>query len=436
MLPSFVRRARVPPDPSGVTTIRPGEADPRDVGVPPEGVEDIWRAVERLYGSGIHPAIQLCVRRHGRVILDRAIGHATGNGPDDAPGTPKVLATPDTPFCVLSASKAITAMMVHLLDQQNLIRLDDPVCEYIPEFGRCGKEWTTIRHVLTHRAGIQNLPPEVMRLERLDDLEEVMDILCEAEPVTRAGRQLAYHAVTGGFVLGEVVHRVTGRTIRQVLDAAIRRPLGFRWLSYGVEPEDVGRVATNYVTGPPVLPPFSQLFRRALGVGFREAVEMSNDARFLTGLVPSAQRGRDGGRAQPLLPAPAERRHPGRRARLRRAHDPPGRPPSSRTCSSTSRSGCRSATAWASCSAPTGSACTGQILRHAFGHLGFTNVICWADPERQVAAALMTSGKPFVYPELYYLYEVLRQIGRACAKAPGRGGDRRLLPGPKFPPET
>lgn len=52
--------------------------------------------------------------------------------------------------------------------------------------------------------------------------------------------------------------------------------------------------------------------------------------------------------------------------------------------------------------------------RDAFGHIGFTNVITWADPKRQVAATLMTSGKPLLYPGVYYLYDVLRQIGTAC----------------------
>jgi len=65
----------------------------------------------------------------------------------------------------------------------------------------------------------------------------------------------------------------------------------------------------------------------------------------------------------------------------------------------------------------------GPDTLHAYGHLGFTNVICWADPERDIAAALMTSGKPFIYPELYYLFELLRQIGLACPKAAaGRQG--------------
>jgi CubicO group peptidase (beta-lactamase class C family) len=434
VLPSFVRRVRVPSDPSEVATVRADrETDPREVGATSDAAERIWRAVERLYASGVHPAIALCVRRHGRVILDRAIGHASGNGPDDSAATPKVLATPDTPFCALSASKAVTAMMVHLLDQQNLIRLDDPVCEYIPEFARCGKESTTIRHVLTHRAGVQNLPPEVMRLGHLDDLEEVMDILCEAEPVARAGRQLAYHAVTGGFILGELVHRVTGRTIRQVLEDAIRRPLGFRWLSYGVAREDVGRVATNYVTGPPVLPPFSYLFRRALGIGFRDAVEMSNDARFLTGLVPAAnvvatadelsrffQLLLDGGTLDGV--------HVFEPRTIRRATAEQSYLQFDFTLGLPFRYGMgfMLGAEWFSLYGPDTS--------HAFGHLGFTNVICWADPERAVAAALMTSGKPFIYPELYYLYDVLRQIGLACPKA-AWGRDRHLA-GPQHPPET
>ena len=189
----------------------------------------IWRAVERLYRSGIHPAIQLCVRRHGEVLIDRAIGHAAGNGPDDPPHGRKVPATPETPFNIYSASKAVTAMVIHLLDQRRLLHLNDPVCEYIPEFGCQGKDTITIQHVLTHRAGIPNLPPEVMRLETLEDEEEILRIMCVATPDWRPGRRLAYHAITGGFILGEIVKRVTGKNIRTVLQAgdpaAARLPL-------------------------------------------------------------------------------------------------------------------------------------------------------------------------------------------------------------------
>ena len=62
----------------------------------------------------------------------------------------------------------------------------------------------------------------------------------------------------------------------------------------------------------------------------------------------------------------------------------------------------------------------GPDTTRAFGHLGFTNIISWADPERQVAATLMTSGKPLVYPELYFLHDVVWNIGTACTKTAPR----------------
>ena len=58
----------------------------------------------------------------------------------------------------------------------------------------------------------------------------------------------------------------------------------------------------------------------------------------------------------------------------------------------------------------------GPDTQHAFGHLGFTNILGWADPERGISAALLTSGKPVVYPELFFTFDVLRRIGNACPK--------------------
>ena len=60
----------------------------------------------------------------------------------------------------------------------------------------------------------------------------------------------------------------------------------------------------------------------------------------------------------------------------------------------------------------------GPDTPHAFGHLGFINIISWADPERQVAAALVNSGKPFFFPEALFLYDVMRQVTLACPKEP------------------
>lgn len=105
--PDPLRRVKVPRDLATVTSVGE-EDDPRAGGMDRDGVERIWRGVEGLYRSGVHPAIQLCLRREGRVVLDRAIGHAR-------PGVP---VTTGTPFLIYSAAKAVTAMVAHLLDQR------------------------------------------------------------------------------------------------------------------------------------------------------------------------------------------------------------------------------------------------------------------------------------------------------------------------------
>ncbi len=410
----LITACRVPQSVAAVTSVGE-EIDAREVGVAREGVSRIWQAAESLYRSGIHPAIQVCVRRQGRVILDRAIGHTVGNGPDDPPNAKKVRATPETPFNLFSASKAVTAMVIHLLDQDRAIHLDDPVCAYIPEFGIHKKQWITIRHVLSHRAGIPNLPPEAINLDILERPDEILGLLCEAKPTWRPGRQLAYHAISGGFVLGEVVRRVTGKSIRAVLDARIRRPLGFRWLSYGVPRRDVGKVAVNYFTGPPPLPPLSFILNRALGVGFREATALSNDPRFLTAVVPAGNliaTANEMSRFYQLLLNGGELDGV-------RIFDP-----RTITHATSEQSyfefdltlglplryglGFMLGGKWLSLYGPD--------TQYAFGHLGFTNIVTWADPERQVSAAVMTSGKPLVYPALYHAYNIVRQIGLACPK--------------------
>lgn len=423
---SVVTRSRVPKDLPSVTSINAAaEIAPRALGVKPEGVDAIWGAVERLYRSGIHPAIQLCVRRHGEVLIDRAIGHAAGNGPDDPPHGRKVPVTPATPFNIYSASKAVTAMVIHLLDQRRLLHLNDPVCEYIPEFGCQGKDTITLQHLLTHRAGIPNLPREVMRLETLEDDNEVLRILCSARPTWRPGR-LAYHAITGGFVLAEIVKRVTGKPLRTVLKQEILQPLGFRWMNYGVAPRDVSKVALSYFTGPPLLPPLSTLLERALGVPMHRAIALSNDPRFLTAVVPAGNviaTANELSRFYQLLlgGGTLDGVQVFEPRTIRRATQEHSYLEFDLTLVLPLRYGM-------------GFMLGGKYLSlygpdtpNAFGHLGFTNIISWADPDRQVTGALMTSGKPIVYPELYFLHDIMWQIGTACAKSAPRPRAARSL---------
>ena len=94
------------------------------------------------------------MRRHGEVVLDRAIGHARGNGPTDREDAARVPATPQTPFLIFSISKAMTAVVAHLLEERGLLHVGDRVCEYIPEYAAHGKQVITIEHLLSHRAGV------------------------------------------------------------------------------------------------------------------------------------------------------------------------------------------------------------------------------------------------------------------------------------------
>jgi CubicO group peptidase (beta-lactamase class C family) len=204
------------------------EVAPSKAGLNPDRVRAIWHSVEDLYRTGAYPAVTFCLRRRGQVVLNRSLGHATGNGPRELPNTRKVLANPDTPVCVFSASKAITAMLVHKLAEEGGVDLDERVSHYLPEFAQNGKARTTIAEVLSHRGGFPmfDLPKEEIKPEYLLDWDRCVAMICAAEPAHRGAPRLAYHAITGGFIAGELIQRVTGKSVQEYLDEKFRKPLG------------------------------------------------------------------------------------------------------------------------------------------------------------------------------------------------------------------
>lgn len=409
-----LRRIRVPSDLDAVTDTGE-EADPADAGMTRDQVERMWRSAQRLYRSGVHPALQLCVRRHGHVVLDRAIGHASGNGPKDPAGAVRVPVTTQTPFVIFSASKAITAMVVHMLDQRGMLHVGDRVADYIPEYARHGKDAITIGHVLSHRAGVPNLPGHVMDLENLGDRDLLVDVLCAARPASRAGKTLAYHAISGGFILGEIVRRVTGDDIRTVLGREILQPLGFRFCNYGVAAEDVGLVGRCYATGAPVLPPISTILERALGKAPDAIVAASNDPRFLTGIIPA---GNGVASAHELSRFFELLRGGGELDGVRifeprtvlRARSEQSYRELDLTLGFPTRYGLGFMLGADVLSL------FGPDTEQAFGHLGYTNTIGWADPARGLSGALVTSGKAVLYPELPDVWALMRRVGREVPK--------------------
>ncbi len=417
LVPDLLRRIHLPDDLEAATSVG-AEDGAAAGGLEDEQVERIWKSATDLYRSGVHPAVQVCVRRQGAIVLDRTIGHARGNGPRDGAETEKVQATRDTPFCVYSASKAITAFVVHVLIERGAIALDDPIAKHIPGYERNGKEGITIGHVLAHRAGVPNLPREAIAdLELLPDRDHMAKVLSDAKPFAAPGRLLAYHAVSGGFILGEVVYRVTGKDIREVLAEEILEPLGFHWTNYGVREEDLDAVATDYVTGPPLAPPFSTLLARALGLPFDKLVETAGDPRFLTGIIPAAntvttavelsrffELMRCGGeldgvrvmRPETIRTALTEQSH----LEIDLSLGFPTR------FGYGLMLGARVLSLY------------GRDTQEAFGHLGFTNILAWADPERAISVAVLTNGKPTIYPEITRFYGLMQRITTECPKVP------------------
>ncbi|KAA0017982.1 serine hydrolase domain-containing protein [Antrihabitans cavernicola] len=419
LVPDPLRRARIPSDVESVIS-RAAEVDPRSVGMTVDKIEHIWNGVVDLYRGGAHRAIQVCVRRRGQVVLDRSIGHAHGNGPRDKPDDEKVLATTETPFLAYSASKAVTASVVHLLDQRGQIHIGDRVAEYIPEFAKNGKEFITIGQVLAHRAGMPIHPPELMTLDALHDRERILQALCDAKPISRAGKLQAYHALSGGSILGEIVHRVTDKNIRDYLGSEILSPLGFRWTNYGVSLDDVGKVATNYVTGPPALPPVSTMVNRLLGVSTSQAVEMSNDPRFLTSILPAGSvvtTANELSRFFELLRAGGEL--DGVRIfeprTIRRAISEQSFLEVDFTLAFPVRY------SYGFMLGGKHFSLFGPDTMSTFGHLGYTNILGWADPDRELSVGLITSGKPVIYPEVFSWLGVPARIG---ASAPKTGSPR------------
>jgi CubicO group peptidase (beta-lactamase class C family) len=131
----------------------------------------------------------------------------------------------DTLASVFSGSKGLTSTCVHLLADRGELDLDAPVATYWPEFAQAGKDDITVAMVLAHRSGVIGPNAPVHWLDT-GDWDRVCARIAAAEPWWEPGTAQGYHMVTFGFILGEVVRRVTGRTLGRYLRTEIAEPLG------------------------------------------------------------------------------------------------------------------------------------------------------------------------------------------------------------------
>lgn len=390
------------------------EVAPPLAGLSKGAVDSIWSGVESLYRSGAYPAITFCLRRRGQLLLNRSLGYRRGGGPDESRSAAAQLATPDTPICLFSASKAITALLIHKLAEEGGVDLDAPVSRYLPAFSGGGKDDTTIAEVLAHHGGFPmfNIDRRRTAPETLTDWDECLRLICDA-PAEQGGARMAYHAITGGFILGEIIRRVTGAPLTDYLDSRFRQPLGMRYFTYGLEPASRAQVADNYVAGQPVRFPLSMIARRALSVDFDEVVAISNSDYFMDAVIPSGnlfataeelsrfyQMLLDDGvyRGRRIMRADTIARAIRPACRLRFDH--------------TLKMPMRYSEGLMLGADPVG--LYGPMTGRAYGHLGFMNILGWADPQREISVGLLVTGKAILGGHLVPLAQALTTIAWQC----------------------
>jgi CubicO group peptidase (beta-lactamase class C family) len=409
-------------DPNAVTTKGEPEAHPGSVGLDSGAVEAIWSAVVDFYRTGFHPALGLCIRRRGEIIVDRTIGHARGNAPSDPPEAELVRATPDTLFNFFSGSKSVTAMLIHLLAQRDALHVDEPVATFIPEFGHHRKDQITIRDLLSHRAGIPAAPPQVADLDLLRDPNRILELIYELPLTYEPGTVPAYHAVTSGFIFAELIRRLTDLTIVEFLREEISKPLGMTHFNYGLPAERLDEAAIDACTGPSLVWPLKDIFQKALGISVEQLIELSNDDRFRTGVIPSANlfgTPNDICRFFELLVSGGvyQRTRIFKEATVRRAIAPQ----TSWRIDRMMLLPMSYSMGFMLGTDPVG--LYGFRCGKAFGHVGLSNILAWADPERDISVALLNSGKPFFAIETAHWPEIVRLIS---TRIPRDG--RRFVP--------
>jgi CubicO group peptidase (beta-lactamase class C family) len=177
----------------------------------------------------------------GRPVVDLWAGHV-----DAARTTPW---EPDTIVNVYSTTKGMTAICAHRLVDQGRLDLDAPVATYWPEFAQAGKARLPVHHLLSHRAGLPAIG-QVLAPQAMFEWETMTAALAAQEPWWEPGTRHGYHALTYGWLVGEVVRRLSGKSVGTFFRDEIARPLGIDF-HIGLAPEHDRRVAPLIPLPPP-----------------------------------------------------------------------------------------------------------------------------------------------------------------------------------------
>jgi len=216
-----------------------------DAGMDPRRVDQLVQHFRDACTRGFVPGGQLAVRRAGTLVVDAAAGVLRGFR--ESEGVPRDPVTPESEFLVFSASKPVVGVAVAMLESRGALDPTAPVAHYWPEFGANGKAEITVLDVLTHRAGV--FAPELMTdPARWPDWDGVCSELAAVSPRYPRGT-FAYMPYEFGWILGEVVRRVTGVRFDAFVRDEIAGPLGWAPFAFGVSRERARALARTYWLG-------------------------------------------------------------------------------------------------------------------------------------------------------------------------------------------
>lgn len=173
--------------------------------------------------NGAEFGIQVCAYHHGQRVLDYTSGPRNNTGE---------ALTPETLIFCWSMTKGITALCIHILAERGLLAYDDPVARYWPEFAQNGKQFITIRQFLAHTSGMCHMPQ--VSISEMCDWGGMCARFAAMAPVYHPGEIPAYHAISYGWLLGEVLRRVDGRSLTHFVQTEICTPLAIHDLHIGL----------------------------------------------------------------------------------------------------------------------------------------------------------------------------------------------------------
>ncbi|GAA2075004.1 serine hydrolase domain-containing protein [Pseudolysinimonas kribbensis] len=204
-----------------------------------EGFEPVARAFEASFEGRPGMGAALAVLHRGELVVDLHGGSADRHG--RTPWTDRTLSV------IFSCTKGVLSILVARLVQEGRLDYDAPAIRYWPEFGEAGKSDLTVGDLLAHRAGL-SAPRQDLSVDDIVDWDRMVSILARQEPLWAPGTGWAYHAITHGWLGGELVRRVTGRSVGDRFREAVAEPLGVdMWIGLPADRHD--RVATMW-SGP------------------------------------------------------------------------------------------------------------------------------------------------------------------------------------------